>query len=293
MINTDVLVELKDTASNVVESIKQDVETKLEEILTSTVRQSEEHTELSNLQEQMKNMGNEFIEQVQEKTQDLMEYPDKDSNDENNKGEDKTVAYLMEELVTEHVDSEVSNAVNEVVDKPKEVEEVTEAEIVKEVNQESAANKVTQEREMTVGDYISEKVEEVNQAETEHVTQAETEQVEQAETEQVEQAETEHVTQAETEHVTQAETEQVEQVAEQKEMTVGDYISEKVDQIKHQMSDNINQLQQDLEKKIEESIRDEEVLAEVLAEKSLVEESENLSSDKKQPASFFSLCSIL
>jgi len=91
----------------------------------------------------------------------------------------------------------------------------------------------------------------------------------------------------------------VEEVAEPKQMTVGDYIVEKVEEISHQMADNVSQLRDELESKIEESIRDEDVAKLPGVEKSGVNETNtsvpvlNLPSDKKQEGSFFSICSIL
>jgi len=91
----------------------------------------------------------------------------------------------------------------------------------------------------------------------------------------------------------------VEEDTEPKQMTVGDYIVEKVEEISHQMADNVSQFRDELESKIEESIRDEDVAKLPAVEKSGVNETNtsvpvlNLPSEKKQEGSFFSICSIL
>jgi len=464
MIDTEKLEELKETATHAVDSFKHDVETKLEEILTSAVKNTEEQTEFTDLKAQMEHVAADLVEQAQGKAQELMEsFAHEAVSKETIKEDGNTVADVMEELLAEHVDGEVSIGVSEVVEEPVKaeeqeelvgehlegeastpvsevVEEPVKAEELVEEHIEGAVEVVeepvkTEEQEELVGEHlegeastpVSEVVEEPvkteeqedlvgkhledkasttsNKVVEEPVKNEEQEElvgkhmegeastpvsevveepvktevtdffskikteaakaivdfVEEVKSEVVENFEEfkhQHDSQevnkepkvndeaknnstevaespaceyriekigqavechpqepavveeyqelvhkgASLEEYVIVKTESpsvVEEDTEPKQMTVGDYIVEKVEEISHQMADNVSQFRDELESKIEESIRDEDVAKLPAVEKSGVNETNtsvpvlNLPSEKKQEGSFFSICSIL
>ncbi len=385
MIDTEKLDELKEAATHAVDSFKHDVETKLEEILTSAVKNTEEQTEFTDLKAQMEHVAADLVEQAQGKAQELMEsFAHEAASKETKKEDEKTVADVMEELLAEHVNGEVSTAVSEVVEEPAKTEgqeelvgehlegeastavsEVIEepvktegqeelvgkhmegeaSTVVSEVVEEPVKTEVTDffskiktEAAKAIVDFVeevkSEVVENFEEFKHQHDSQevnkepkvndeAKNNSTEVAESpaceyriEKIGQAVECHPQEpavveeyqelvhkgASLEEYVIVKTESpsvVEEDTEPKQMTVGDYIVEKVEEISHQMADNVSQLRDELESKIEESIRDEDVAKLPAVEKSGVNETNtsvpvlNLPSEKKQEGSFFSICSIL